>query len=109
MRLVAGQVWIESPLLGFGNPGGAVATPTQAASSTGPEVSLAPTPVPEPTQRTYIVKANDTMFRIANRFDIPVEELIAANAENIPDPDALQIGDVVIIPVADSNEVPNET
>ena len=53
-----------------------------------PLASLAPTPVPEPTQQIYIVQAGDTMSRIANRFDIPLDELIAANAETIPDPDS---------------------
>ena len=109
LALAAAVLFALPGLLGFGSPGGAVATPTPGASSPSPEVSLAPTPVPEPTQQIYIVKANDTMSRIANRFDIPLEELIAANAENIPDPDSLQIGQEVIIPVAESDEVPNET
>ena len=109
IALAAAVLFALPGLLGFGDPGGAVATPTQGASSTGPEVSLAPTPVPEPTQQIYIVRANDTMSRIANRFEVPLEELIAANAENIPDPDSLQIGDQVIIPVPESDEIPNET
>jgi LysM repeat protein len=109
LALAAAVLFALPGLLGFGNPGGAVATPTQAGSSSAPEVSLGPTPVPEPTQQIYIVRANDTMSRIANRFDIPLDELIAANAENIPDPDQLQIGDQVIIPIPASDEVPNET
>jgi LysM repeat protein len=109
LALAAAVLFALPGLLGFGDPGGAVATPTQGVSSTRPEVSPAPTPVPEPTQQIYIVKANDTMSRIANRYDVPLEELIAANAENIPDPNALQIGDQVIIPVPGSNEVPSET
>ena len=109
LALAAAVLFALPGLLGFGDPGGAVVTPTQAGSSTAPEVSLAPTPVPDPTQQTYVVKAGDTMSRIASRFDIPLEELIAANAANIPDPNALQIGDTVIIPVAGTNEVPSET
>jgi len=108
LALAAAVLFALPSLLGFGNPGGAVATPTQGASSPPPGASLAPTPVPEPTQQIYIVRANDTMSRIANRFDVPLDELIAANAENIPNPDQLQIGDQVIIPVPESDEVPNE-
>ena len=109
LALAAAVLFALPGLLGFGSPGGAVATPTQAGSSQQPEVSLAPTPVPDPTQQIYIVRANDTMSRIANRFDVPLDELIAANAENIPNPDSLQIGDQVIIPVPESNEIQNET
>jgi LysM repeat protein len=109
LALAAAVLFALPGLLGFGNPGGAVATPTGGAASPSPEVSLAPTPVPDPTQQIYVVKANDTMSRIAARFEVPLEELIAANAENIPNPDRLQIGDEVIIPVAESDEIPNET
>jgi hypothetical protein len=109
LALAAAVLFALPGLLGFGNPGGAVATPTGPAVSPTPLASLAPTPVPQPTQQIYIVKANDTMSRIANRFDVPLEELIAANAENIPNPDRLQIGDQVIIPVPQSDEVPSET
>jgi LysM repeat protein len=55
------------------------------------------------------VKANDTMSKIANRFDVPLDELIAANAANIPNPDRLAIGDVVNIPDGDSDELPGAT
>jgi LysM repeat protein len=109
IALAAAVLFALPGLLGFGNPGGAVATPTQAASSTAPEVSLAPTPVPEPTQRTYVVKQGDTIFSIAGRFDLTPDELIAANTEALPDPDKLDIGDVLIIPIPESDEVPNET
>ena len=109
LALAAAVLFALPGLLGFGDPGGAVATPTGAASSPSPGASLTPTPVPEPTQQIYIVKANDTMSRIANRYDIPLEELIAANAENIPNPDSLQVGDQVIIPAPESGEAPSET
>ena len=110
LALAAAVLFALPGLLGFGNPGGgAVATPTQGSSSTAPEVSLAPTPVPEPTQRTYTVKAGDTLSSIAGRFDLTLDELIEANTEAIPDPDKLAIGDVLIIPIAETDEVPSET
>jgi LysM repeat protein len=61
-------------------------------------VTAAPTPVPQATPQLYVVQPGDTMSKIAGRFGIALGDLIAANAENIPDPDALQIGDQVIIP-----------
>ena len=109
LALAAAVLFALPGLLGFGNPGGAVATPTGPAASPTPLASLAPTPVPEPTQRTYTVKQGDTLSSIAGRFDITLDELIAANTETIPDPDKLQIGDVLIIPVPESDEVPSET
>jgi LysM repeat protein len=106
LALAAAVLFALPGLLGFGNPGGAVATPTRPPASVAPEMSLAPTPVPEPTQQVHIVRQNDTMSRIAARYDVPLEELIAANADNIPDPNQLQIGQEVIIPVAGSDELP---
>ena len=52
------------------------------------------------------MKSNDTMSSIAEQFDVALDDLIAANAENIPNPDKLQIGDQVIIPVPESDELP---
>lgn len=109
LALAAAVLFALPGLLGFGNPGGAVATPSHAASSSSPLVSLPPTPVPQPTQQVYVVKSGDTMSRIANKYDVPIDELIAANAANIPNPDQLAVGDEVIIPTGESNEVPGAT
>jgi len=46
------------------------------------------------------------MSKIAKKFGVALGELIAANAENIPNPDRLQIGDQVIIPVPTPSERP---
>jgi LysM repeat protein len=110
LALAAAVLFALPGLLGFGNPGGAVATPTQGPSSSqAPLSSLAPTPVPQPTQQTYAVRDGDTLSRIAKRFGITLDELIAANTETVPDPDKLAVGDVLIIPAADSDELPGET
>ncbi len=105
--LLASAVLFALPgLLGFGGPG-ATASPTPSATETV-EPSLTPTPVPEPTPTIYVVQGGDTMSKIATRFGIPLQALIDANAENIPDPNRLQIGDEVIIPVATPTEIPGE-
>jgi hypothetical protein len=104
LALAAAVLFALPGLLGFGNPS-AVATPTPTARATT-GASLPPTPVPQPTQRIYIVQSGDTMSRIANKFGIPLGDLIAANQETIPDPDSLQIGDQVIIPVPVPSEIP---
>ena len=104
--LLAAAVLFALPgLLGFGGPQtGASPTPSQGSATALP--SLAPTTVPQPTATTYIVAAGDTMSRIASRFGVPLEELIAANSETVPDPDALQIGQELIIPVPLPSSLP---
>lgn len=105
LALAAAVLFALPGLLGFGNPSAdASATPTTPVVTALP--SLAPTPVPQPTQLTYIVAAGDTMSRIAGRFGVPLEELIAANSETVPDPDKLEIGQELIIPVPLPSELP---
>ena len=57
-----------------------------------------PTPAPSPTagEQTYIVKAGDNPASIAQQFRIKTEDLMAAN--NIDDPQKLQIGQTLKIP-----------
>jgi hypothetical protein len=107
LALAAAVVFALPGLLGFGNPS-AVATPTPTAQPSAAQ-SLSPTPVPEPTQQIYLVQSGDTMSKIAKKFGIPLTDLIAANKDTIPDPNKLQIGDQVIIPVETPNEIPAAT
>jgi LysM repeat protein len=46
------------------------------------------------------------MSRIANQYGVSLADLIAANEENIPNPDVLNIGDQVIIPQRPPDVVP---
>jgi hypothetical protein len=95
--------------LGIGGPqAGASPTPSLSASSL-PLGSVGPTIVPEATQQIYVVQANDTMSRIANRFHVPLQTLIDANKTTIPNPDKLKIGDQVIIPTATPTELPGSS
>jgi hypothetical protein len=105
LALAAAVLFALPGLLGFGKP-----SADGSASPTTPLrtelVTPAPTPVPKPTDQIYVVKSGDTLSRIAGRFNISLEELIAANAETLPDPDKLQIGDQLIIPAVDPNQQP---
>jgi LysM repeat protein len=95
--------FVGPALLGIGSDdtgGGAAATATPIAEETAtPE----PTPVPEPTPTIYVVKKGDTMSKIANKFNITVEALLAANPQ-IKNPNKISIGDEVTIPVASGEE-----
>jgi LysM repeat protein len=55
-----------------------------------------PVPTPTPVEQTYIVKAGDNPASIAQQFKIKTEDLMAAN--NIDDPQKLQIGQTLRIP-----------
>ena len=97
LALAAAVLFALPGLLGFGGPSAATAaTPTMPVATE--LITPAPTPVPQPTDQIYVVKSGDTMSSIAGRFGIPLEELIAANAETLPNPDKLQIGDELVIP-----------
>ena len=91
-------------LLGVGNPALPAASttpgasPTQAAASVAPSTeSLAPTPLPTATPLTYTIVRGDTLTRVANKFGVTVEQLLAANPQ-IKDPNKVNVGDVLIIP-----------
>jgi hypothetical protein len=89
--------------IGSASPGtsqvaGATGSPSAAATT-----SPSPSPSPTPDASTYVVQAGDTLSQIAQRFNVTLDELIAANEENLPDPNNLQIGDELIIPSGDES------
>ena len=82
---------------GGGDGGTGTASPSasqgvEASSSPEPSVSVAPTP------QTYVVKAGDTMSKIAARYGLKADELCAANKDSITDCDKIAIGDELVIP-----------
>jgi len=106
--LIAGAALFFLPSLlslGGGSGGGASPSPSTPTSSL-PTASVAPTEAPAATPITYTVQAGDTMSRIAKKFGVNLADLIAANATTLPDPDKLQIGDVLVIPTAAPSELP---
>jgi LysM domain len=106
LALAAAVLFALPGLLGFGSPSSVgSASPSSPVSSAAAE-TFAPTPVPQPTQQVYIVQSGDTMSKIAKKFHLALADLIAANAETIPNPDRLQIGDQVIIPVPQPSSLP---
>jgi LysM domain len=105
LALSAAVLFALPGLLGFGGPGaGASSSPTTPVRTATPSVN--PTPVPQPTPVIYVVQSGDTLSRIAGRFGISLGDLIAANADTLPNPDKLQIGDRLVIPVPLATEIP---
>jgi hypothetical protein len=98
LLLVALLLFLFGPsLLGLtGDDGGAV-SPTPSAT-----VAITPTPVPTeppaPTPQVYVVAKGDTMSKIAKKFGLTIEEILAANPK-IKNPDKIGIGDEITIPL----------
>ncbi len=104
--LFAGVALFTVPFILRGLGGGgeeASPSPTVAAS-----VDPTPTPVPtaEPTPETvvYIVKPNDTLSKIAARFGVTVDEILAANPQ-IKNANQIAVGDEITIPPPAPDEV----
>ena len=64
-----------------------------------------PTPPPTPTPKTHNVRAGNTLSEIATFYGVSMDAILGLN--NIPDPNNLQIGQVLILPP--EAEVPPET
>jgi LysM repeat protein len=96
--LVAAIVLFSLPFLLHlgGGGGGAAITP---GTSVEPSVSTAPTEAPAATPQTYVIKSGDTLLKIAKKFGLTVDELLAANKQ-IKNPNKIAVGDELIIPIA---------
>ncbi len=78
-------------------------TATTAPSPSPAATEAVPTPS-EPAAQTYTVEAGDTLFDIAARFGVSVEELTAANG--MTDARVIRPGQVLVIPVPGATSRP---
>jgi hypothetical protein len=106
VALAGAALFFLPSFLGFGGPGGGASPTPSSGASAAASIPVEPTALPAATPTIYTVQANDTMSRIAKKFNVPLADLIAANQATIPDPDKLKIGDTVIIPTATPSELP---
>ncbi len=97
LLIAALALFMLPALLGVGGGG-----PTSSASPSGSPAVATPsptiTPVPEPTPQVYVIKEKDTLSKVANKFGIGLDELLAANPE-IKNPDKISVGQSIIIPL----------
>ena len=101
LAIAAIALFMLPALLGFGGGGGS-ASPSPSASGPRPSVTAAPTVQTQPSQQVYIIKQNDTLSKVAKRFGLTLDELLAANKGTITNPNKIAIGDTIIIPVSGS-------
>lgn len=81
---------------------------TSAAPANAPTATLAPTTAPGAAGlETYEVQSGDTLGAIADAFGVTVDEIIAVN--DLENPDVLDVGDILNIPVPADAEDPVAT
>jgi LysM repeat protein len=104
--VTAVTLFFVPPLLLNQDPGGApgrTREPGASTASLSPSADASPlptaTPVPTPGGRTYTVKSGDTLSKIAKKYGLTIEQVLAAN-KAIKDPNRIAIGDVIVIPSA---------
>ena len=94
-------------VLGVGRDGGAGAGPSASPSSAVEEsASPSPTAIPKPTPQTYTIKSGDNLSKIARKFNVSLDALLAANKDTIKNPNRIQVGDEIIIPLPETEQVP---
>jgi len=95
MRAANPELVGENPIL---QPGQVLKLPNCEPSS--PEAESTAAPVVEPPTNTdtttYVVQTGDTLFTIAQQFDITVQDIV--NANTLANPDRLDVGQTLIIP-----------
>lgn len=89
-------VLVILPALGAPTPVQEGATATSAPVA-GPVTPEGVPSLPSPTPVIHIVQAGDTLSGLSQRYDVPVEDIIAAN--QIENPNFLQLGAELTIPV----------
>jgi hypothetical protein len=96
--IAAGALFFIGPmLLGVGgNAPGPGSTPTVAPEDATP--TPLPTTPPAPTPVVYVVAKGDTISKIARKYHVTVEQLLAANPK-IKNPDKIKVGDEITIPI----------
>jgi LysM repeat protein len=104
--IIAALLFLLPSLAGINLGPGAASSPTPALGSAAPSIAAEPTPLAQATPSIYLVQSGDTMSKIAKKFNVPLADLIAANQDTIPNPDKLQIGDQVTIPIPAASVVP---
>ncbi len=82
-------------------------TPAPTAAQPDGLISSFETPIPTPTPYAYTIASGDTLSEIAQKLNVSLDALLAANP-NV-DPNALPIGHTILIPSSPSNPAGEST
>lgn len=90
------------------------ATPTDTPLPAPPTATPgpSPTPLPTPTPRpdgaiVHIVQAGDTLFGIALRYDVPVDQIRELNASSLGPNDLIRVGQELVISLPSETPTPS--
>ena len=92
-------------LLGVGGGGGRARARAPAGPRRSPRRPRTRRRSPSRRAQTYTIKTGDTLLKIAKKFDLTLDELLAANKATIKNPDKIKVGQEIIIPVSTPDEV----
>ena len=107
LGIAALALFMLPALLGIGGGGGSGGSPSPSRPVATPSAEI--TPQPEPSAQVYLIKEKDTLSKVAKRFGITLDELLAANPD-IKDPDKISIGQQIIIPLpVEDGAAPSES
>jgi hypothetical protein len=83
-------------IIGIGGGGGS-SSASPGGSRPAASRSAAPSVVAAPTPLVYVIKKGDTLSKVANKFDVELAALLAANPK-ITDPNKISLGQEIVIP-----------
>ena len=111
--LAAVAIFFLPQLLGIGKPQtGSNPSPSVPAGSNAPSGSpeasseASATASAGATPHIYVVVGGDTMSKVARKFGIPLQVLVDANKDTVPNPNSLKIGQQIVIPDGTPTSVP---
>ena len=96
LGIAALALFMLPALLGIGG-GGTPASASPSGIRPGASASVVPTAEPAPTPLVYVIKKGDTLSKVANKFDVEIADILAANPE-IKDPNKISLGQEIVIP-----------
>ncbi|MGD8328868.1 MAG: M23 family metallopeptidase [Acidobacteriota bacterium] len=70
--------------------------PPSAASQTAGQPATTPAATPTPAGRMHTVQPGDTLWSLARRYGVSVDDFVRAN--DLPDPNSLSVGERLLIP-----------
>jgi hypothetical protein len=94
VAIAALALFMLPALLGIGGSPSASPSPSRPVATAKPS----PTPIPAPSAQVYVIKTGDTLSKVAKRYNLTLEELLAANPD-IKNPDKIALGQQIVIPL----------
>jgi LysM repeat protein len=96
VAIAALALFMLPALLGIG--GGGSGSPAPSGSRPAATAKPSPTVPPAPTPQVYVVKAGDNLGKIAKKYGLTIDQILAANPA-IKNPNKISLGQEIVIPL----------